>query len=188
MRLSRVGIVVIGMLTLTACSGTGFYLRGLPGSPSAERPMAFKTVFLDLGSSKIAGALTQQLTARHDLTLSKTSQAAEAVIQVVSENYNKDVLSINRAGQTFSYLLSYKVTVAVYKNKQALGKPITVHTQQTLPYSDTLILGKAQEEGGLQQVMYNDAATLLMFRIVALRDPAPGDAPEPQDASAVEAP
>lgn len=164
MRAVRLALMLALAATLSAC---GFALRGT-AADTAQKPLPFSSVYLEPGSA-IYPELVRQLQFRRDVARVSDPLAAEATLRVVSEEQQKETATINRAGRISEYRLVYRVTVAVDKHKRPYGEPVTVLVTRPLPYSDAAVLGKNIEEGTVWKSMREDAAQLLMFRLVALK-------------------
>ena len=97
------------------------------------------------------------------------ARAADTVLTVLSEQQAKDLLTLNRAGRVNEYQLTYRVSVQLKKNNQAFGEPVTVWVRRDFPYSDSSVLGKEQEEQLVWRTMREEATTLLMYRLPAVK-------------------
>ncbi|MCG9081180.1 LPS-assembly lipoprotein LptE [Laribacter hongkongensis] len=151
-------------LGLTAC---GFHLRGTPADTTL-RPLPFQSVYVVPGAALVA-QIDRQLKFQPNLARVSTPQAAQAVLRVTNEQQLKETATLNRAGQISEYRLIYRATVTVTQNGRQLGEPITVSTSQNFPYSESSVLGKAEEELTVWKALREGAAQLLMYRLAALK-------------------
>ena len=151
-------------LGLTAC---GFHLRGTPADTTL-RLLPFQSVYVVPGAALVA-QIDRQLKFQPNLARVSTPQAAQAVLRVTSEQQLKETATLNRAGQISEYRLIYRATVTVTQNGRQLGEPITVSTSQNFPYSESSVLGKAEEELTVWKALREGAAQLLMYRLAALK-------------------
>ena len=136
---------------LTAC---GFHLRGTPADTTL-RPLPFQSVYVVPGTALVA-QIDRQLKFQPNLARVSTPQAAQAVLRVTSEQQLKETATLNRAGQISEYRLIYRATV-------------TVTASQNFPYSESSVLGKAEEELTVWKALREGAAQLLMYRLAALK-------------------
>lgn len=158
---------------LAAC---GFHLRGLSESLA---PLPFRTLMLDAPQATITPYLNTTLAADPRIVLVTSAKAADAVLQVVDEVANKDILSINRTGTINQYQLTYRVTFHLLVKGSVIGPDIVLTTRRELNYSDQAVLGKTQEEELLWNDMRRDTARMLLYRLSILgkMDKRPTSAP-----------
>ena len=88
-------LLLMLLLTLSAC---GFQLRG-----TAQLP--FQTLFVDAGGNSIGPDLMQALRYGGSAKIVNTPGEAEAVLQVLGEEREKRILSLNAAGRVSEYLV-----------------------------------------------------------------------------------
>ncbi len=147
---------------LTAC---GFHLRGLGGP---LQPLPFSRLMLSMDKAQIDAPLRALLAVDPRVKLVSTAKEAEAVLTVLGEQNNKDILTINRGGSINVYQLTYKVTVQVILNGEEM-QDIVIPVRRELTYNDQDILGKEKEEALLWDDMHQEAARLLVYRLAALK-------------------
>lgn len=94
----------------------------------------------------------------------------EAEIRVLHIDSKKDIYTITRAAKLNEYLLSMRVVVQAYYDGNTWGKPITVEVRRTMPYADSMILGKAEEEQTIWQEIQRDVAEQMVRRLAFLPD------------------
>lgn len=159
----RLSLVLAASLWLSAC---GFHLRGQ--GPDA-RHLPFASVALETTGRAIAPILQRELSHRADVQLVSDPKAAEAVLTITDESNARDILTLNRTGKISEYQLVYRVTARVTRQGRAFGDPVTVFVRRDFPYSDSSVLGKEQEEQLVWSAMREEAVTLLMYRLSALK-------------------
>lgn len=97
-------------------------------------------------------------------------QAAQAIVRVEHYHTKKDIYTITRAAKLNEYLLSLRVVAQAYRpNGQAWGKPIEVQVRRTMSYSDSMILGKQEDEATLWQEIQQDAAEQIVRQLAFLK-------------------
>lgn len=92
--------------------------------------------------------------------------ATAAQIRVLSSDSKKDIYTITRAAKLNEYLLSLRVVAQAYHaDGSAWGEPMTIDVRRTMPYADSMILGKAEEEQIIWREMRHDAAQQIVRRL-----------------------
>lgn len=94
---------------------------------------------------------------------------AQADLEIVNIDSKKDIYTITRAAKLNEYLLSLKVSAQAYRNGQPWGAPIEVEVRRTLPYADSMVLGKQEEEQTVWKEMQADAAEQIVYRLRFLK-------------------
>lgn len=149
---------------LAAC---GFHLRGASGGVFS---LPFAEVYFEPSNHKIAATLRQQLAVQKQVTLFDQAEPHLPSLKIVQEDQARDLLTINRAGHVSEYKLSYRASAAlIFPNAEPQTVSVIVH--RDFPYSDNTILGKAQEENLVWEAMRQEASTLLLYRLAALKAP-----------------
>lgn len=153
-------LLLIATLSLAAC---GFHLRG---SNPNDVAFAFKSLYLKSpGETPFVADLRRMLIA-NKITLAATSDQADLVLDVVSEQTVKQILSLSGAGRVQEYQLFYRVSLRAYDNKQTDWLPAEeISLSRILPYDDTQVLSKEQEEMLLYKDMRSDAVAQAVRRL-----------------------
>jgi len=152
--------ILLATLSLTAC---GFHLRG---SQVQDMTFAFKSLYLKApAETQFVTDLRTALNA-NKVALTSTADAAELVLEVVSEQTNKNILSLSGSGRVQEYQLIYRVSLRAYDNKQADWlPPEEIMLTRILAYDDAQILAKEQEEAQLYRDMRTDAVGQAIRRL-----------------------
>ncbi len=158
-KLTRLLLVTVA-LTLAAC---GFHLRG---SQLKDITFAFKSLYLrTTGETPFVADLRRALTTSK-VVLTPTADQAELVLEIVSEQTTKTILSLSGSGRVQEYQLIYRVSLRAYDNKQTDWLPAEeIMLSRILPYDDTQVLAKEQEEAMLYKDMRSDAVAQAMRRL-----------------------
>lgn len=151
------------LFTLLALSACGFHLRG---SQLGDMAFAFKSLHLRaLGETLFVIGLREGLSA-NKVTLTGTPSEADLVLEVLSEQNNKTILSLSSAGRVKEYQLSYRVALRAYDNQQRDWLPADeIVMSRILAYDDAQILAKEQEEAMLYKDMRADAVAQTLRRL-----------------------
>lgn len=151
------------LFTLFALSACGFHLRG---SNLKDVGFAFKSLYLKApGDTEFVQDLRRALVT-NKVALKDSPDASELVLEVVSEQTNKNILSLSSSGRVQEYQLIYRVSLRAYDNKQVEWLPSDeIMLSRVLTYDDAQILAKEQEEAMLYKDMRSDAVAQAVRRL-----------------------
>jgi len=152
--------------TAASVSGCGFALRKAP-------EFAFSTLYSGLPESSPLGVeLRRTLQATGKLrVISDARQLSEAqvVLDVLTDQREKVVLSLNTAGQVREFQLRLRFR---FRLRTLGGKELIPETelllQREINFTETQVLAKEAEEGLLYRDMQNDIVQQLMRRLAAV--------------------
>lgn len=150
-------LILFVLLFLSAC---GFHLRGQAG-------MQFQSIYLIAPNlnSPFVNELRRNLVA-NKVTLANTAEQADVVIDIVSENTEKQVLSLGGDGRVNEYRLIYHVSLRAYNHQQQEWIPAEdMMLRRDFSYDDTQILAKEAEEALLYQSMRSDMVQQILRRL-----------------------
>ncbi len=147
-------------LALAAC---GFHLRG---SNLRDITFAFKSLYLKApAETPFVTDLRNALTA-NKVTLTPNPDQADLVLEVVSEQTTKTILSLSGSGRVQEYQLVYRVSLRAYDSKQIDWLPADeIMLSRILTWDDTQVLAKEQEEATLYKDMRADAVGQAIRRL-----------------------
>lgn len=98
--------------------------------------------------------------------------AADAILDIIENRFEKVILSLNSAGRVREYQLRQKVSFRVRTQDHTELMPhTTIEIRRDLTYSDSEMLAKQQEELTLQNEMRSDLVQQLLRRLQALKRP-----------------
>ncbi|MFH2135852.1 MAG: LPS assembly lipoprotein LptE [Pseudomonadota bacterium] len=162
-------LLSLSLLTLAAC---GFHLRG---SDLQDVRFGFKSVYLKTqGETPFVVELRRTL-GKNKMEPVATPDQAELILEIVSENTTKQILSLSGSGRVREYQLGYRVSMRAYDLQQVEWlPPDDVRLNRTLAYDDALILAKQQEEAQLYKDMRADAVAQTVRRLMRAK-------PQPQE-------
>ena len=152
-------LLLVVALSLAAC---GFHLRG---SVLKDVTYPFKSLYLKApGETPFVVDLRRALKA-NKITIAPADQA-DLVLEVVSEQTIKQILSLSGSGRVQEYQLFYRVSLRAYDNKQTDWLSADeISLSRILPYDDAQILSKEQEEAILYKDMRSDAVAQAVRRL-----------------------
>lgn len=175
----RAVVMASAALLMTAC---GFELRG--SSPSSVLP--FSTIYIDnqltgaAANNGVAIDLKRRLARSGSTTVVDDPKLAEAIVQVMSETRDRQILSLNSQGRVREYTLNYRVNFRVLdKSRRELRSAEQVAVSRTLTFNESAVLAKEGEEQSLYRDMQADMVGQLLRRIGATR-PLPPLPPQEQ--------
>ncbi len=148
------------VMSLAAC---GYHLRG---SNPSDIAFAFKSLYLKApGETPFVVALRRALKA-NKITMAATPDQADLVLEVVSEQATKQILSLSGSGRVQEYQLFYRVSLRAYDSNQNNWLPAEeIALSRIMSYDDALVLAKQQEEAQLFNDMRSDAVGQAVRRL-----------------------
>lgn len=153
-------VLLLSLLALSAC---GFHLRG---SELSDVTFAFKTLYLKAPVETPFVADLRRALITNKINLVSRSDQADLILEVVSEQTTKQILSLTGAGRVQEYQLFYRVSLRAYDNNQIDWLPADeISLTRILTYDDAQVLAKAQEEIQLYQDMRSDAVGQAIRRL-----------------------
>ncbi len=153
-------LLLLTMLGLAAC---GFHLRG---SNLTGLEFGFKSLYLKAPSETLFVADLRRALAANRITLTTAPDQSELILEVVSEQTNKQILSLSGSGRVQEYQLFYRVSLRAYDNKQVDWLPAEeIMLSRILAYDDAQVLAKEQEEALLYKDMRSDAVAQSIRRL-----------------------
>jgi LPS-assembly lipoprotein len=154
-------LLSISLLALAAC---GFHLRG---SDLQDVRFGFNSLYIkSQGETPFVAELRRTLSRSKMEPVAKSDQA-ELILEIVSENVGKQILSLSGSGRVREYQLSYRVSMRAYDLQQVEWlPPDDVQLNRVLSYDDALILAKEQEEAQLYRDMRADAVAQTVRRLM----------------------
>ena len=148
-------------LTLAAC---GFHLRG---SNLKDVQFAFKSLYLKAPGETPFVVDLRRVLKSNNIELLPVADKADLVLEVVSEQTTKQILSLSGAGRVKEYQLFYRVSLRAYDNQQNDWLPAEeISLSRILPYDDEQVLAKEQEEAALYKDMRVDAVSQAVRRLI----------------------
>lgn len=163
MRLLKVFTLMLLAISITGC---GFRLRGFAAIDGAGS-LPFTRAYIQ-GVGGVSDALRRQLSAFASMRQPATVEEAQVRVSMVGEQIDQKILTINRAGQISEYRLYLNVAYRInYQGETLLGNG-QMRLFRDYSYNDNTILGKESEQAMLIKDMYQDAASQVLRRTIAL--------------------
>jgi LPS-assembly lipoprotein len=151
-------------MTLPSC---GFQLRGQVAIP-------FETIFVETpGYSAFANDLERAIRSGSVTRIVGGRDEAEAVLSIIGEAQEKQILSLSSAGRVREFELRYRVAYRLTdKTSVDLAPPGEISLRRDMTYDDTQVLAKESEEALLYRDMRADAVQQMLRRLSVARRPS----------------
>ena len=184
MRAAKLSILTLLLMLLAAC---GFKLRGSADLPAHKLP--FATIALTLApTSEFYAQLKRSIEASSAGPRVVDAGQAEAILMVLGDASQKNILSLNTSGRVREYQLVRTFSFKVQANNPSAtpapqvkytDAPVVAPTEYVAPstivlrrevtYSDDLVLSKEAEEVLLWRDIQNDLVQQLMRRLATAK-------------------
>jgi len=158
-------ILLAGYLTLTL-SACGFQLRG-----SSALPEEMSITYIK--NSRPWGTLMDDFAdalRAHHVTVTDDRSEATAVLEIINNKKDNEVLSVNESGKVLEYQLRQTIQFSV---ETIDNLPLVESQQVTMTrdylYSSTDVLSKAREEVVVSRTLQQELVNLAVLRIAAAR-------------------
>jgi len=155
---------VAACLMALVLAGCGFQLRG-------EQKLPFETIFLNMPPNSVLGAtLNRQIRSGTDTRTVTQASEASAVLEILGEARDKEILTLNAQGRAVEYKLIYRLRFRLHdgKGREYIG-PTEMRAQRDISINDSQVLSKESEESLLYRDMQTDLVQQLLRRIAAVR-------------------
>ena len=149
---------------LSVLAGCGFHLRG-------EANLPFATLYIVAADNSPFGNELKRAIAGTSRTRIVNQQAdAQAVLQILSEIREKQILSLSGGGRVREFQLRYRVVFRLHDGKDKEWIPANeIVLKRDFSFNDTQVLAKEAEEAMLYRDMQSDAVQQMVRRLTAAR-------------------
>ena len=156
--LATVAIVALALLT-AAC---GFQLRG-------QAKLPFDTLYVAIPeNSPLAIELKRNIIAGTDTKIVDAPAKAQAILELMSEERSKSILSFDASGRVREYQLHYRISFRV---RDAKGRDYLAQSEiglsRDISFNDAQVLSKESEEQLLYRDMQSDMVQQILRRLAA---------------------
>jgi LPS-assembly lipoprotein len=159
--LRRAWWIAFGMLQLAAIASLcacGFHLRGAAALPFQSISIPSQSLLALELARNIAAASNAKVIAKGE---------ADAIFDLLVEQREKAIISLNTSGQPREYQLRYRVAYAVHDTKGGIYiAPTTLILRRDISFNDQ-VLAKEYEEQLLYQDMQTDMVQQILRRMQA---------------------
>jgi LPS-assembly lipoprotein len=161
--LTRAVFAAVLAVSLAAC---GFQLRGSGG----QYQLPFHRIYLGFPETSPLGVELKRNLAAGAAEVVTMPQQADALFDLLSEQRNKQILSLNSQGRVREYLLLYTVVFRVRdKDGGEILGPTELTLRRNIPFNEAQTLAKEQEEALLYRDMQTDLVQQILRRLAALK-------------------
>ncbi|WP_333876824.1 LPS-assembly lipoprotein LptE [Methylobacter sp.] len=154
--LTKKAVIFIAALLLSAC---GYHLRG-----AFELPASMKNVFVEGGSGPLRDQFSQIMQSSSG-QLASSRKGAGIVIKILSEDFNRRVLSLSTRGKSNEFELEYRLDYEFANAVDAILMPRqTVEIRREYYNDQQFVIAKDNEEGVIRNEMYQQAVHTIVNR------------------------
>ncbi|HJW54692.1 MAG TPA: LPS assembly lipoprotein LptE [Burkholderiaceae bacterium] len=157
-------LAVAATVTLSAC---GFQLRG----SGNQANLPFATVYLAFpDTSALGNELKRNLRAGGGTEVITDAKTAQAIVELLSETREKQILSLNTQGRVREYSLLYRVRFRVRDSKgKELLAPTEIVLKRDISFNEAQVIAKEKEEEMLYRDMQSDLVQQILRRLAVLK-------------------
>jgi LPS-assembly lipoprotein len=159
--------LLAALLLAVALSGCGFKLRG-------ARTLPFPTIFLAAGANNaLAAELARNIRVGTQTKVVTDRNEAAAVLDILGENRDREILSLNAQGRAREYTLRLRLSFKVHDGKgHEFIAPTEIAVQRDISYNESEVLAKESEEALLYRDMQSDLVQQILRRLAAAKPDA----------------
>ncbi len=145
-------------------SGCGFHLRAAAALP-------FDTLYVQAPpNSLFAGQLRRVIASSSHTRIVQKPEEAEAVLQILNEAREKEILSLSSTGRVREYQIRYRLRYQlIAKDKHIITPSTEILLRRDFSFNDEAALSKESEEALLYRDMQTDAVQQLVRRLQAAK-------------------
>jgi LPS-assembly lipoprotein len=156
--------VLAALAAAPLASACGFRLRGAQQLP-------FETIYLGFGpNSPLGSELARNIRAGTSTRVVDSAKEAQAVLEVLAESQEREVLSVNAQGRAREFTLRQRLTFRLHdgKGSEYLG-PTQIVVQRDVAFDDTQALAFEAESALLYRDMQSDLVQQILRRLAAVK-------------------
>jgi LPS-assembly lipoprotein len=160
--------VVVALLAAAVLPACGFKLRG-------ARTLPFETIFLSAaGNNALSAELARNIRVGTSTRVVPDRNQAAAVLDILGETRDREILSLNAQGRAREYTLRYRLSFKVSDGKGRDFIPATeIAVQRDISFNESEVLAKESEEALLYRDMQTDLVQQILRRLAAVKTDAP---------------
>ncbi len=151
-------------VTLSAC---GFQLRGSQTLPVERLYLALPV------NSPIGAEITRVVRSSTNASVVTDRKGAQAILELIAEQREREVLSINAQGRAREYQLRLRTTFRVVdQDGVELLVPTTLLARRDIAFNESEFLAKESEEALLYRDMQSDLVRQIVNRLQGIKPSA----------------
>lgn len=156
----RRSLLLLLALSLAAC---GFHLRG---SEHKSLQYGFKSLYLKAPAETPFVSELRRSLESVNIALKQGPDEADLVLEVVTEQTERQILSLSGSGKVNEYQLLYRVSLRAYDRQRIDWLPAEeIALSRILAYNEEQVFAKEQEQNMLFKDMRTDAVAQAMRRL-----------------------
>lgn len=157
----------VALVMTIALVGCGFQLRG-------SQTLAIERLYLALPVNSPVGAeISRVVRSSTNATIVPIRKDAQAILELLGEQREREVLSINAQGRAREYQLRLRTTFRVVDpDGSELVAPTTLLARRDIAFNESEFLAKESEEALLYRDMQSDLVRQIVNRLQGIRDRA----------------
>jgi LPS-assembly lipoprotein len=157
--------LILGLSLVLA--GCGFKLRGAQQLP-------FETIYLGFAPNSALGAeLARNIRAGTSTKVVADRAQAQAVLDVLGEAREREVLSVSAQGRAREFQLRLRLQFRLHDGKgREFIAPTQIAVQRDISFNEAQVLAKESEEALLFRDMQTDVVQQVLRRLAAIRPDA----------------
>tara|TARA_B100000767_G_C19752025_1_gene531248 strand:+ start:438 stop:914 length:477 start_codon:yes stop_codon:yes gene_type:complete len=152
--------IFIAILISTLLSACGFQLRG-----SFESN--FDSIYISGGTKDFTKILKKRV--KQAGIKIKSSSEAERSVEIISDTFTKNILSIGGDGKVREYEVKYQVSYRFKSQDGEWSKPIDLEVMREYAYDDDDLLAKGAEEATLLKGMKDQIIRTMVSQISLIK-------------------
>ena len=152
--------IFIAILISTLLSACGFQLRG-----SFESN--FDSIYISGGTKGFTKILKKRV--KQAGIKIKSSSEAERSVEIISDTFTKNILSIGGDGKVREYEVKYQVSYRFKSQDGEWSKPIDLEVMREYAYDDDDLLAKGAEEATLLKGMKDQIIRTMVSQISLIK-------------------
>ena len=155
------------MLAAVAVSACGFHLRGV-------RELPFTSIYLNAGTnSSLSAELARNIRVGTSTKVVGDRASANAVLDIIGEARDREILSLNAQGRAAEYTLRYRLSFKVHDGKGHEFIPATeIAVKRDISFNDSEVLAKESEETLMYRDMQTDLVQQILRRLATVKTDA----------------
>ncbi|HEU0202074.1 MAG TPA: LPS assembly lipoprotein LptE [Burkholderiaceae bacterium] len=154
-------LILCFAFTAASC---GFKLRGAQALP-------FGSIYLGVApNSPLAAQLARNIRAGSATRVVPQPQGADAVLEILDEARDREIIAVNAQGRAREYLLRLRLTFRVHDGKgREFIAPTQLVAQRDISFNEEQILAKEAEETLLYRDMQGDLVQQILRRLASVQ-------------------
>lgn len=160
----RRAILPVAAVLVTLLASCGFQLRGAQTLPIDRLYLALPV------NSPIGAEITRVVRASTNATVVPDRKDAQAILELLGEQREREVLSINAQGRAREYQLRLRTTFRVIDSEGTeLISPTTLTARRDIAFNEAEFLAKESEEALLYRDMQTDLVRQIVNRLQGIK-------------------